>query len=358
MLNAPQPWWCQPEAATPGSTIRIFGHNLSQRPDFARALVCLTPAKADDANLPAKKPGPDAGAPVIWLKVVQAGKYQIHAELPKSLEAGRYQIWIHAGNGGEYGWSEPLALAVHGGPPPAPGGIIALRDGDVQQAADRLAAAGGGTIKLAEGFFDLSGTLIVPANVRIEGAGAEKTFLVSPSDPGVSLATISSSGWNQGPSAVHSQGDRMIYKVQFPAAGAWHVWLRYATQMSAYHQPGVSKNMVLSVDDGEEVPLDNLPNTGSFARSSGAVRHDSDAGRRAPGRLEERQGWRDSHRRAGILAGSELYAHGRSFAHRQPADHRGAGREHVPLRDEGGNAARHGNARRYGLQAMARPSRI
>ena len=210
-------------------------------------------------------PAKAAGAPATWLKVVRAGKYQLHVELPKSLEAGRYRIWIHAGNGGEYGWSEPLPLTVRSRPLPAPGGTVALHDGDVQQAADRLAAAGGGTIKLAEGSFDLSGTLVVPANVKIEGEGVEKTFLLSPADPGVKLATISSSGWNQGPSAVHSQGDRMIYKAQFPAAGAWHVWLRYATQMSAYHQAGVSKNMVLSVDDGQPVPLDNLPNTGSFA---------------------------------------------------------------------------------------------
>ena len=28
--------------------------------------------------------------------------------------------------------------------------------------------------------------------------------------------------------------------------------------------PGVSKHMTLSIDGGEPVPLDNLPNTGSF----------------------------------------------------------------------------------------------
>ena len=248
VLNAPQPWWCQPEAAGPGDTVRIFGRNLAVRPDFARAIVCLG----------------RAGMPAQPLKVVHAGKYQLHVELPQSLEPGQYQIWVHAGNGGEYGWGEPLSLTIRNRPVLAPGGVVTLDHGDVQQAVDRLAAAGGGTVRLAEGIFDLPCTLIVPDDVKVEGAAAQKTLLISPPDPAVPLATISTSGWNQGPSAVHTPGDRIVYKVQFPAAGPWTVWLRYATEMSPYKLPGVSKHMVLSVDGGEPVPLDHLPNTGSF----------------------------------------------------------------------------------------------
>jgi hypothetical protein len=56
----------------------------------------------------------------------------------------------------------------------------------------------------------------------------------------------------------------MAYKVEFPAAGKWSVWLRYATDMAAYNQAGVSKHMTLAVDGSPAVPLDDLPNTGSF----------------------------------------------------------------------------------------------
>ena len=110
----------------------------------------------------------------------------------------------------------------------------------------------------------MPGTLVVPAGVRVQGAGRDQTVLVSPSDPAVRLVSITGSAWNQGPSAVHTRGDQMAYRVSFPSDGTWTVWLRYATEMSPYNLPGVSKHMTLAVAGGEPVPLDNLPNTGSF----------------------------------------------------------------------------------------------
>ena len=56
----------------------------------------------------------------------------------------------------------------------------------------------------------------------------------------------------------------MEYQVNFPAAGEWTVWLRYATDMAPWKQPGVSGHMAIQMDDGRSVPLENPPNTGSF----------------------------------------------------------------------------------------------
>lgn len=247
VLNAPQPWWCLPESATPGSSVDIFGRNLAQGPSFSRAFVYVAqPGKAG-----------------VWLKVAQAGKYRLTVELPRDIHPGQYQVWIHAGAGGTFGWGGPLELNIEKSPP-APVASVTFRGGDLQQAANQLASQGGGTLNLPEGTIPLSGTLVVPANVRIQGAGQDRTLLVSPRDPAVRLAHIAGSAWNQGPGAIHTPGDRMVYRVAFPAPGQWTVWLRYATEMSRYKLPGVSKHMTLSVDGGEPVSLDNLPNTGSF----------------------------------------------------------------------------------------------
>ena len=247
VLNAPQLWWCHPETAEPGENVRLFGRNLAQRPDFLRALVYMA------------QPGKSGR----WLLVNWPNKYLVSVRLPEGLEAGLYQLWVYAGSGGRFGWGGPLTLRIQP-PATASGRTVDFQGGNLQEAVDRLAAAGGGTLTLPEGTFTLPGTLIVPTNVAVAGAGRDLTTLVSPSDPAVRLASITGPAWNQGPAAVHSQGDQMAYKVQFPSAGEWAVWLRYATDMEPWKQPGVSKNMILTVDGGQSVPLDNLPNTGSF----------------------------------------------------------------------------------------------
>jgi len=247
VVNAPSPWWCSPDAAAPGSTLRVFGRNLARRPDFARAFVYLA----------------QPGKPGVWLTVAKTGKYELQVQLPERLREGGYQLWVHAGRGGDWGWGGPLPLAVQR-PPSASRRSATVRDGDVQAAVGRMARRGGGIVNVPEGVFNLRGTLVVPAKVTVRGAGRNKTTLQSPSDLSFPLARIYKSGWNQGPAGVHSQGDTMAYRVTFPAGGTWSVWLRYATEMSPYKQPGVSKNMVLAADGGTPVPLDNLPNTGSF----------------------------------------------------------------------------------------------
>jgi hypothetical protein len=39
VLNKPEPWWCGPAPVRPGDITRVFGRNLSRRPDFARGFV-------------------------------------------------------------------------------------------------------------------------------------------------------------------------------------------------------------------------------------------------------------------------------------------------------------------------------
>ena len=83
-LNVPQPWWCGPDVASPGDSVRIFGRNLARRPEYMAAFVYLA--------LP--------GRSGVWLNTEQTGKYSVTVRLPAQLDLGTYEIWVHAGSGG------------------------------------------------------------------------------------------------------------------------------------------------------------------------------------------------------------------------------------------------------------------
>ena len=249
VLNAPEAWWCLPDAAPPGAEISIFGRNVAQRPDFHQAFVYLA----------------QSGKAGVWLKVLEAGKYRLRCELPATLAAGSYQLWLHAGNGGAYGWGGPLALEVRA-EPPALAFVADFHGENLSKLIEQAAAAGGGTVRIPAGDFVLPSALVVPANVRIVGAGRNRTTLRISSDPTTPLVTAFGAGWNRCPDGIHDAGAEMSYHVQFPAAGQWTVWLRYATHMDQYGRPGMSKCTTISIDGRAPVWLDNLPNTGDWNR--------------------------------------------------------------------------------------------
>ena len=138
----------------------------------------------------------------------------------------------------------------------------------------------------------------------------------------------------------------MAYKVEFPAAGKWSVWLRYATEMTAYNQAGVSKNMTLAVDGGPAVPLDNLPNTGSF----GTFKWSRSATIEVPAGRHELV-WKNE-KGGGINLDAFLFTLIRPASQRQPAaperrpDRGAPGRGRRAIRDQGRQIARRRPSRR------------
>jgi hypothetical protein len=185
-LNAPEVWWCWPAKPTPGQTLRIFGRDLAQRPDRTTAHVWL--------NHP--------GQQGQWLALQKAGKYELNARMPRDLAAGSYQLWVHAGHGGRYGWSEPLAIEV-AKPVSVPVREVALSPESRQAGSQNLNATleqlsrkGGGVLRLAPGEYFMKETLKVPANTILRGAGcalSRITFLPSGGDAYERTPTIPSS---------------------------------------------------------------------------------------------------------------------------------------------------------------------
>jgi len=248
VINTPQPWWCHPSAPAPGSEVRLFGRNLACRPDGRKAWIWLT--------------APDGTGQ--WLDAEHVAKYDLSFRLPERLKPGRYALWLHGGRGGDWGWGKPLTIDVTAPAKPRKA-VKRLKPGDnIQSALDAVGARGGGTVRLAAGHYPYTGTLRIPAAVTLSGAGRDATTLELQTSPPASFARFESVGWNITPGAIHNRGDSMTYALDVPRAGRWTVWLRYATDMSPWKQPGVSSNSTLRVDDAAPVMLENLPNTGSF----------------------------------------------------------------------------------------------
>lgn len=163
VLNAPQPWWCTHQ----NGTVYVYGRNLARRPDCSRVFVYLC------------QPGKHG----VWTEeVVTRSKYTVAFGVPRGLAAGEYELWMHVGNGGEWGWGGPVKLRIEeetvaGQQEPLEAGT------ELQAALDRIATRGGGTLNLAVGRYSFRGTLRVPMGVRLDGAGRDATTLQLVNDP-------------------------------------------------------------------------------------------------------------------------------------------------------------------------------
>lgn len=73
--------------------------------------------------------------------------------------------------------------------------------------------------------------------------------------------------WGVGVANVHNVNDRLTWNIRVPADGTYQVWLRYGHAMKQFGVEDMGGRSVLSVDGGEEVPLMDLPDTGSWSIS-------------------------------------------------------------------------------------------
>jgi len=95
-INRTEAWWAGPLTATVGDTVSVFGRNLTY-PGTTSAgstppLVYLTSTN---------------GGSDVTVTVTAANPYKVDFSTG-SIAAGTYNIWIHNGAGGHFGWSEVL----------------------------------------------------------------------------------------------------------------------------------------------------------------------------------------------------------------------------------------------------------
>lgn len=98
-VNRTEAWWLLSERAsdqaTVGETVYIHGRNLAKSNGTTTSYVYV-------------KPSGSAGQ---WATVTSVNPYRVAFTVP-SLSAGSYDVWVHNGHGGHFGWSGPVALTV------------------------------------------------------------------------------------------------------------------------------------------------------------------------------------------------------------------------------------------------------
>ncbi len=185
VVNVPQIKWWMGRSSAPGSTgslayagqnLAVYGRNMGTAPSAWLSLnASFTP-----------------------LTVKQSNPYQVLLGLPSSLAPGTYQLWIHNGYGGKYGFSAPATVTVAQAPAAWPNTVFnvmnfgAKGDGSTDDTAAVKAAlaqarnSGGGTVYLPAGNYLVSGKLSIPANTTVAGDSSTASNIITPS---VTLST-------------------------------------------------------------------------------------------------------------------------------------------------------------------------
>lgn len=172
-------WWLSQDVVAPGEDIRVFGKALISCPYRPVSYAFLVPK---------------GGGEPIEVPVGQGRHpyYERAVRIPADCPEGDYQLFLHNGAGGPYGWSNPLPLRVEK-PAPPPERLFNVRDfgavgdgmvDDTEALLKALAAAeaaGGGIVYFPPGTY-IAHTHLIPAeNVYLKGAGRALTILtVSP----------------------------------------------------------------------------------------------------------------------------------------------------------------------------------
>jgi hypothetical protein len=184
VINLPQVQWWMGRSTVPGSTgsaayagqeVDIFGRNFGSSPSvWISNNGTFTP-----------------------ISVLQSNPYRVRLTLPSTIAAGSYQIWVHNGYGGQYGFAAPVALTVSPAPTPWPTTQFnvmtfgAKGDGSADDTAaivSALKAAGasnqnGGVIYFPAGTYLVSSKLSLPANTIVQGAGINSTHIITAKVP-------------------------------------------------------------------------------------------------------------------------------------------------------------------------------
>ena len=175
-VNGTDAWWIGPDHAVAGSSVSVYGRNLSYQNGTTTSYVYIRPW------------GAGAGTASTNCVVTQVNPYKVTFTMPGNLAAGNYEVWIHNGHGGQYGWSGPLEFIVDASPAYQWNGTVhnvmsygAYGDGvHVDSAAIQSAinACNPGDIAyLPAGIYMITNRLQLWNGVAIKGAGAASTTI-------------------------------------------------------------------------------------------------------------------------------------------------------------------------------------
>jgi hypothetical protein len=185
-INKANAWWVGPNQASPGQTVSVYGQNLTFSPTDGLSWVYITQAGSSTGQ---------------WATVTSANPYQVSFTIPTGLATGNYQVWVHNGHGGEYGWSSPVTLSVVA--PVAFNGPVfnvlnfgAVGNGVTDSTAAFLAAESaaakspGSTVYVPTGNYIVSQFRIAQDTVLVGDGAGKSNILESPTSDAASLYTM------------------------------------------------------------------------------------------------------------------------------------------------------------------------
>lgn len=171
-VNKTDAWWLGPAKASRGSTVSVFGRNLSQFNDSVSSNIYIKPARGKG----------------LWARVIRVNPYKVDFIVPNELSNGEYEVWTHNGHGAKYGWSGPLKLHVtlptqwvqttfnvkdYG----ALGNGVSDDTDAIYRTLAAAAKSSRSTVYFPGGTYIISRMLNPTDNTRWKGDGQEKTFI-------------------------------------------------------------------------------------------------------------------------------------------------------------------------------------
>ena len=201
LLKIPKPFWISRPSARPGQLLHMFGRSL--RPE-RKGMGNFDKRAKPEAHIVLCNgthtifaPQELEGRSTQWI----ADSRLVYFRVPGDTPAGQYQLFVHNGSGGVYGWAAAGSLEIVTDPEPLPQLLDAREFGargdgladDLPALRSALSAAArtGATVFLPPGTYRVDGTLSLPAGVTLRGAGRENTILRgSGHRPGGPLAAV------------------------------------------------------------------------------------------------------------------------------------------------------------------------
>jgi hypothetical protein len=168
-VNRTNPQWIGPlgNSALRGSLKRVFGKDLSTGHGTTQSFVYIQPK---------------SGGVFTAATVTRVEPYAVEFTVP-NLPDGTYNVYVHNGHGGQYGWGAPLDLILA-----APFArdtntlTITPSGGDdapaIQNAINTQSArANGGVVSLLAGVYTIKSAVHVAPRVKLVGAGKNNTTI-------------------------------------------------------------------------------------------------------------------------------------------------------------------------------------
>jgi hypothetical protein len=179
-INSPVALWVQSDQfsySTPDGWLRIVGEALG----FEGVESTVMLRKGSETHMLKAQELAYQQVAEKGLKGIE-GEYCLHVSLPEELEKGDWEVWVHNGFGGAFGWQQAATARV-GVPPKWPCDVFRVEGGDqraIETAVAKAKENGGGTVYFPAGIYRPTKAIEVPPFTTLKGEDSGRVELYWP----------------------------------------------------------------------------------------------------------------------------------------------------------------------------------